>query len=99
MLAGVPVNIAILTGREKRRAREYTLMGLADGSINILVGTHDIFQEAVKYKNLALAVVDEKNSFDVAQRMMLTSKKHQHPHLLALTATPLPRTPTHHKTA
>src|SRR3546814_6771936 len=94
MLAGVPVNIAILTGREKGRARESTLMGLADGSINILVGTHAIFQEAVKYKNLALAVVDEQHRFGVAQRMMLTAKADHTPHLLAMTATPIPRTLT-----
>src|SRR3546814_700556 len=86
MLAGVPVNIAILTGREKGRARESTLMGLADGSINILVGTHAIFKEAVKYKKLAIAVVDEQHSFGVAQRMMLTTKAAHQPHLLAMTA-------------
>src|SRR3546814_8098068 len=69
-------------------------MGLADGSINILVGTHAIFQEAVKYKNLALAVVDEQHRFGVAQRMMLTAKADHTPHLLAMTATPIPRTLT-----
>src|SRR3546814_2291325 len=74
MLAGVPVNIAILTGREKGRASESTLMGLADGSINILVGTHAIFPEAVTYKNLALAVVDEQYRFGVTHRMILTAK-------------------------
>src|SRR3546814_2890529 len=98
MLAGVPVNIAILTGREKGRARESTLMVLADGSINILVGTHAISQEAVKYKNLALAVVDEQHRFGVAQRMMLTAKADHTPHLLAMTAPPITRTltPTYH---
>src|SRR3546814_944187 len=69
-------------------------MGLADGSINILVGTHAIFQEAVKYKNLALAVVDEQHRFGVAQRMMLTAKADHTPHLLAMTATTIPRTLT-----
>src|SRR3546814_15395367 len=74
MLAGLPVNLAILTGRDKGRVRESTLMGLADGSIDILVGTHAIFQEAVNYRDLALVVVDEQHRFGVAQRLMLTSK-------------------------
>jgi ATP-dependent DNA helicase RecG len=94
MLAGRPVNVAILTGREKGRARESTLMGLADGSIDILVGTHAIFQEGVAYRNLALAVIDEQHRFGVAQRMMLTAKAARTPHLLVMTATPIPRTLT-----
>ncbi|PZO90798.1 MAG: ATP-dependent DNA helicase RecG [Sphingomonas sanxanigenens] len=94
MLAGLPVNVAILTGREKGRARESTLMGLADGSIDILVGTHAIFQEAVSYKRLGLAVVDEQHRFGVAQRMMLQAKAEHPPHLLVMTATPIPRTLT-----
>lgn len=94
LLAGVPVNIAILTGRDKGRVREATLMGLADGSIHILIGTHAIFQEAVSYRNLGLAVVDEQHRFGVAQRMLLTQKAERPPHLLAMTATPIPRTLT-----
>jgi ATP-dependent DNA helicase RecG len=93
-LAGLPVTVAILTGREKGRARESTLMGLADGSIDILVGTHAIFQEAVAYKRLGLAVVDEQHRFGVAQRMMLQQKAERPPHLLVMTATPIPRTLT-----
>jgi ATP-dependent DNA helicase RecG len=93
-LVGLPVNIAILTGREKGRARESVLMGLADGSIHILVGTHAIFQEAVAYKNLGLAVVDEQHRFGVAQRLLLTQKADRPPHLLVMTATPIPRTLT-----
>ncbi|MBA3676235.1 MAG: ATP-dependent DNA helicase RecG [Sphingosinicella sp.] len=93
-LAGLPVNLSILTGRDKGRAREATLMGLADGSIHILVGTHAIFQEAVAYKNLGLAVVDEQHRFGVAQRMMLAQKAEKPPHLLVMTATPIPRTLT-----
>jgi ATP-dependent DNA helicase RecG len=93
-LAGLPVNVAILTGREKGRARESCLMGLADGSIHLLVGTHAIFQQAVGYKNLGLAVVDEQHRFGVAQRMMLASKAERPPHLLVMTATPIPRTLT-----
>ena len=93
-LAGLPVNVAILTGREKGRARESCLMGLADGSIDILIGTHAIFQEAVAYKRLGLAVVDEQHRFGVAQRMMLAAKAERPPHLLVMTATPIPRTLT-----
>jgi ATP-dependent DNA helicase RecG len=93
-LAGLPVNVAILTGREKGRAREATLMGLADGSIDILVGTHAIFQQAVQYRRLGLAVVDEQHRFGVAQRMMLAQKAERPPHLLVMTATPIPRTLT-----
>ena len=92
MLAGLPVNIAILTGRDKGRVRESTLMGLADGSIDILVGTHAIFQDAVAYRDLALVVVDEQHRFGVAQRLMLTQKAARPPHLLVMTATPIPRT-------
>ena len=94
MLAGLPLNLAILTGREKGRARESVLMGLADGSIDILIGTHAIFQEAVQYRRLGLAVVDEQHRFGVAQRMMLTQKAERPPHLLVMTATPIPRTLT-----
>ncbi|QIK95975.1 ATP-dependent DNA helicase RecG [Sphingomonas sp. HDW15A] len=88
------INVAILTGREKGRARESTLMGLADGSIHILVGTHAIFQERVAYKSLGLAVVDEQHRFGVSQRLLLSSKAETPPHLLAMTATPIPRTLT-----
>ncbi len=94
LLAGLPVNLAILTGREKGRARESCLMGLADGSIHILVGTHAIFQQGVSYRKLGLAVVDEQHRFGVAQRMMLTQKAERPPHLLVMTATPIPRTLT-----
>ncbi len=94
LLSGLPLNIAILTGRDKSRAREATLMGLADGSINILIGTHAIFQEAVSYKNLGLAVIDEQHRFGVAQRLLLTQKATMPPHLLVMTATPIPRTLT-----
>ncbi len=94
LLAGVDVRIAILTGRDKGRVREATLMGLASGEIDILVGTHAIFQEHVTYRRLGLAVVDEQHRFGVAQRMLLTDKAERPPHLLAMTATPIPRTLT-----
>lgn len=94
LFAGLPVNIAVLTGRDKGRTREATLMGLADGSIHILIGTHAIFQEAVSYHDLGLVVVDEQHRFGVAQRMLLAEKAQKPPHLLAMTATPIPRTLT-----
>lgn len=94
LLAGLPVEIAILTGRDKGRTRESVLMGLADGSIDILIGTHAIFQDAVGYDDLGLVVVDEQHRFGVAQRMLLTEKGQHPPHLLAMTATPIPRTLT-----
>jgi ATP-dependent DNA helicase RecG len=90
----IGVRVAILTGREKGRARESVLMGLADRSIDILVGTHAIFQEKVAYKNLGLAVIDEQHRFGVSQRLLLASKAERPPHLLVMTATPIPRTLT-----
>jgi ATP-dependent DNA helicase RecG len=93
-LDSIGVRVAILTGREKGRARESVLMGLSDGSIDILVGTHAIFQEKVTYKQLGLAVVDEQHRFGVSQRLLLASKAEHPPHLLVMTATPIPRTLT-----
>ncbi len=93
-LDSLGVRVAILTGREKGRARETVLMGLADGSIDILVGTHAIFQEKVAYRNLGLAVIDEQHRFGVSQRLLLASKAERPPHLLVMTATPIPRTLT-----
>lgn len=86
--------IALLTGRDKGRAREATLMGLMDGSIQIVVGTHAIFQDTVSYRNLGLVVIDEQHRFGVAQRLMLSAKGRRTPHTLAMTATPIPRTLT-----
>ena len=93
-LDSIGVRVAILTGREKGKARTSVLMGLADGSIDILVGTHAIFQDKVAYKNLGLAVVDEQHRFGVSQRLLLASKAERPPHLLVMTATPIPRTLT-----
>jgi len=93
-LDAVGVRVAILTGREKGKARETVLMGLADGSIDILVGTHAIFQEKVAYKNLGLVVIDEQHRFGVSQRLLLAAKAERPPHLLVMTATPIPRTLT-----
>ena len=90
----IGIRVAILTGREKGRAREAVLMGLADGTIDILVGTHAIFQSHVAYKNLGLIVIDEQHRFGVSQRLLLSEKAERPPHLLAMTATPIPRTLT-----
>ncbi|MBX7483581.1 ATP-dependent DNA helicase RecG [Qipengyuania qiaonensis] len=86
--------VALLTGRDKGRAREATLMGLIDGGIDIVIGTHAIFQDAVAYRNLAMVVIDEQHRFGVGQRLMLASKGKRAPHVLAMTATPIPRTLT-----
>lgn len=94
MLEGTGVEIALLTGRDKGRARESILMGLLDGSIDIVVGTHAIFQDTVEYRNLALVVIDEQHRFGVGQRLMLARKGRRTPHTLAMTATPIPRTLT-----
>lgn len=94
MAAGTGVEIALLTGRDKGRAREAILMGLLDGSIDMVVGTHAIFQDTVTYKNLALVVIDEQHRFGVGQRLMLAQKGRRTPHCLAMTATPIPRTLT-----
>ena len=88
------VEVALLTGRDKGRAREGTLMGLLDGSIDIVVGTHAIFQDSVSYRDLALVVIDEQHRFGVAQRLQLAGKGKRTPHTLAMTATPIPRTLT-----
>lgn len=92
MTAPTGARVEILTGRDKGRAREATLMGLLDGSVDILVGTHAIFQDQVTYKNLALVVIDEQHRFGVSQRLMLAGKGRRAPHVLAMTATPIPRT-------
>ncbi len=86
--------VALLTGRAKGREREGILMGLLDGSIDILVGTHAIFQDTVAYKDLGLVVIDEQHRFGVAQRLQLAAKGKRAPHTLAMTATPIPRTLT-----
>ncbi|MEO5707267.1 MAG: ATP-dependent DNA helicase RecG [Alteraurantiacibacter sp.] len=92
LLAPTGVEIALLTGRDKGRARESILIGLLDGSIQLVVGTHAIFQDTVAYRNLGLVVIDEQHRFGVSQRLLLTQKGRVTPHTLAMTATPIPRT-------
>jgi ATP-dependent DNA helicase RecG len=94
LAAPTGAEIALLTGRAKGRERESILMGLLDGSIDILVGTHAIFQEAVTYRDLGLVVIDEQHRFGVAQRLALAGKGRRAPHTLAMTATPIPRSLT-----
>ncbi|OWK20152.1 hypothetical protein AJ88_33960 [Mesorhizobium amorphae CCBAU 01583] len=85
------LRIAILTGREKGRERTDTLAGLANGEINIVVGTHALFQETVTFHDLVFAVVDEQHRFGVHQRLAITAKGDA-PDILVMTATPIPRT-------
>ena len=92
MLGELGVRVAILTGRDKGRARADVLARLAAHEIDILVGTHAIFQEAVTYRDLGLVVIDEQHRFGVHQRLMLQAKAERPPHLLVMTATPIPRT-------
>lgn len=94
MAAPTGVEVALLTGRAKGKERESILMGLLDGSIDILVGTHSIFQESVSYRDLGLVVIDEQHRFGVAQRLALAGKGRRAPHTLAMTATPIPRSLT-----
>ncbi len=83
--------VGILTGREKGRDRAETLARLADGSIDIVVGTHALFQEPVKFRDLVFVVVDEQHRFGVHQRLAITAKG-EAPDMLVMTATPIPRT-------
>ena len=91
-LGDLPVRVALLTGRDKGKVRNDLLDDLAMGRIDILIGTHAIFQEGVDYHDLGLVVVDEQHRFGVAQRLLLANKAKVPPHLLAMTATPIPRT-------
>jgi ATP-dependent DNA helicase RecG len=85
------IRMTLLTGRE-RAARDAVLKDLADGKVDILVGTHAIFQEDVSFRDLGLAVVDEQHRFGVHQRMTLQGKGHKPVDVLVMTATPIPRT-------
>lgn len=91
-LTGMNLRIELLTGIVKGKRRQSVLEGLANGSINILVGTHAVIEDTVQFNNLGLAVVDEQHRFGVAQRAKLWAKNQQPPHVLVMTATPIPRT-------
>jgi ATP-dependent DNA helicase RecG len=86
-----PMPVALLTGSIKGKERARLLRGLKDGSIQIIVGTHALFQDAVEYRHLALAVIDEQHRFGVTQRLTLGAKG-EHTDVLIMTATPIPRT-------
>ena len=91
-LTEMNLRIELLTGIVKGKRRQSVLEGLANGSINILVGTHAVIEDTVQFNNLGLAVVDEQHRFGVAQRAKLWAKNQQPPHVLVMTATPIPRT-------
>ena len=92
LIKDLPVNIKLLTGSTKASERKEIINGLADGSLHILVGTHAMIEETVRFKNLGLAIIDEQHRFGVAQRSMLWEKSEIPPHILVMTATPIPRT-------
>lgn len=93
LLKNMPaVCVKLLTGSSKARERKEILKGCEDGSINILIGTHAVIEDKVLFKNLGFAVVDEQHKFGVAQRAALWKKNLLPPHVLVMTATPIPRT-------
>ena len=91
-LGDLPVRVALLTGVVKGRRRKEVLEGLLDGTVHILVGTHAVIEDTVQFARLGLVVVDEQHRFGVAQRAKLWGKSANPPHVLVMTATPIPRT-------
>ena len=91
-LQGMDVRVELLTGIVKGKKRQEVLEALANGDINILVGTHAVIEDTVQFARLGLAVVDEQHRFGVAQRARLWAKSENPPHILVMTATPIPRT-------
>ena len=91
-LGDMPVRVALLTGIVKGRRRQEIFDGLLDGTIHILVGTHAIIEDTVQFARLGFVVVDEQHRFGVAQRAKLWNKSANPPHVLVMTATPIPRT-------
>lgn len=92
MCDGTGVRIAVLTGTTKTRERREILAALAAGEIDILVGTHALIEDRVQFSNLGFVVIDEQHRFGVEQRAKLWTKNAQPPHILVMTATPIPRT-------
>jgi ATP-dependent DNA helicase RecG len=92
--AAAGLRVALLTGREKGKSRQAILEALAAGNIDVLIGTHALFTDNVSYKDLGLIIIDEQHKFGVHQRLMLSAKAEQPPHMLVMTATPIPRTLT-----
>ncbi len=92
LLEGLPVRVELLTGSVKGCRRAPILSGLEDGSVNLLIATHAVLEDTVSFASLGLVVVDEQHRFGVAQRAKLWSKNDFLPHVLVMTATPIPRT-------
>ncbi len=91
LLSPLGVTVGLLTGSVKGKAREELYKRIADGSVDVVVGTHALIQETVKFHRLGFVVIDEQHRFGVAQRQELLKKSDKMPHLLAMTATPIPR--------
>ena len=91
-LSDLPIRCALLTGSVKRAQRKPLLEALANGEIDILIGTHALLEDEVIFKNLGLVVIDEQHRFGVAQRAKMRKKNTMAPHVLVMTATPIPRT-------
>jgi ATP-dependent DNA helicase RecG len=92
LLKEMPVELALLTGSTKTAERKRILNGLLEDSIHFVVGTHAVIEDIVQFKNLGLVIVDEQHRFGVAQRAKLWEKAVIPPHVLVMTATPIPRT-------
>ena len=92
LLKEMPLEIALLTGSTKAAERKRILKGLLEDTIHFIVGTHAVIEEVVQFKNLGLVIVDEQHRFGVAQRARLWEKAAVPPHVLVMTATPIPRT-------
>lgn len=91
-LADMPINVALLTGSTKQKERKLIMPELENGTINIIIGTHSLLEDKVKFFNLGLCVIDEQHRFGVEQRAKMWTKNHTPPHILVMTATPIPRT-------
>jgi len=92
MLDGLSIEVVLLTGSTKKAARKLLHEQLKSGSLHILIGTHALIEDAVQFQNLGLVVIDEQHRFGVAQRARLWEKSEIPPHILVMTATPIPRT-------
>lgn len=92
MLGNLPVRVELLTGSTKQKRRTPIFEGLENGDVDILVGTHAILEDNVQFRNLGIAVIDEQHRFGVVQRARIWAKNSIPPHVLVMTATPIPRT-------
>ena len=92
MLHELGISVALLTGSTRKKERETIHQGLQDGSLQILIGTHALLEDVVTFKNIGLVIIDEQHRFGVAQRAKLWQKNSIPPHVLVMTATPIPRT-------